>query len=93
MPLTAPAPASASTLHYRLTPSESGVTLQIWEPAQKTAYRRVPYYFFITYQLASVEAAQQVLDQYLINNDVAAVCNSSAQSQPLKALSRSQTYG
>jgi hypothetical protein len=62
-------------IHYRLTPESGGVKLEIWEPAASPDPLRAPYHFFVSYQLNSLEEAQRLLDQYLLDNDVyGAVC-------------------
>ncbi|MEM9161468.1 MAG: hypothetical protein AAGC54_00155 [Cyanobacteria bacterium P01_F01_bin.4] len=83
------------TLCYRLVPEDTGVKLEIWEPAQVTEYRKAPYHFFIRYQLKSEAEAQVILDQYLIDNTFeSAVCHNQPKTvSPLKPLlARSKTH-
>jgi hypothetical protein len=81
------------TVHYRLIPEASGIKLEIWEPTNNSKNPRAPYHFFVSYQLNSVDEAQQVLDQYLLDNDVCgAVCVGSTGLDLAILSTRSQTY-
>ena len=48
-------------IHYRFIPQEHGVTLELWEPVPKGVRALKPYRFRLRYDLASVQAAHQML--------------------------------
>lgn len=57
--------ANNHTIQYRIFPSDRGVKLSFWEPANSNEYRPQPYTFMVNYQLKSVDEARDVLQQYL----------------------------
>ncbi|NJL87147.1 MAG: hypothetical protein HC886_16115 [Leptolyngbyaceae cyanobacterium SM1_1_3] len=54
------------TIHYRITESKGSFKLSFWEPATRNEYRTQPYLFRANYLLPTIEAAQNVLKQYIL---------------------------
>lgn len=57
-------------LNYRLRPNAQGVCLDIWEDKPNFQPGQASYRFFVTYELKSADEAQEILDRYLMANDV-----------------------
>lgn len=57
-----------SPVHYRLTPQQEGVTLEIWELSSGSSVSDLPFLFRLQYSLPSVAAAQATLKQHLLEN-------------------------
>ena len=68
--MSIPSSSHQDSLHYRLRHHSQGVRLDIWEVTPAPAPGESPYRFFVTYQLASEAEAQQILQRYLIENNV-----------------------
>ena len=71
------------TLNYRLRPNTQGMRLDIWEEVPISQQNQAPYRFFITYQLASADDAQAILERYLIKNDIHSATPSNDEMTPI----------
>ncbi|HEY9880362.1 MAG TPA: hypothetical protein V6D29_18035 [Leptolyngbyaceae cyanobacterium] len=60
--------SQTSPVHYRLTPQNTGVKLEIWETPPGSSRSDLPFLFRLQYSLPSVAAAQATLKQYLDEN-------------------------
>jgi hypothetical protein len=60
--------ATNPEIHYRFIPQDNGVTLELWEPVPIGIRAIKPYRFRLRYDLASAQAAHQILDMYLRAN-------------------------
>jgi hypothetical protein len=52
-------------LEYKITPTEKGVLLSIWEPAPKNEIRVRPFLYMVKCRLMSEVDARRVLAHYL----------------------------
>lgn len=57
---------SSSPIRYRISQTDDGVILSLWETAPTTPTRSSPYLYMVNHRLPSEFAAQQVLAQYEI---------------------------
>lgn len=62
--------AMSSLVRYRITPTEQGIRLEIWElpPTGKSA--KVPFLFRLRYHFPTLSMAESALNCHLFNNDV-----------------------
>jgi len=52
-------------IKYNITPTDEGVLLKIWEPAERNETRVKPFLFMLKYRLSSEREARDFLANYL----------------------------
>lgn len=57
-------PRVSPLIKYNITPTEGGVLLKIWEPAERNETRIKPFLFMLKYRMPSERAAKEFLADY-----------------------------
>lgn len=58
-------PSVPQLLKYNITPTDEGVLLRIWEPAERNEVRVKPFLFMVKYRLPSEAEARRFVSNYL----------------------------